>query len=31
MSKLANLGGDPVRTKPWPPWPDGRDQDAAAV
>lgn len=31
MSKLALLGGDPVRTKPWPPWPDGREQDASAV
>lgn len=31
MSKLAILGGDPVRTKPWPAWPDGRDRDAAAV
>jgi dTDP-4-amino-4,6-dideoxygalactose transaminase len=31
MSKLAILGGEPVRTKPWPPWPDPRDEDAEAV
>jgi len=31
MSKLALLGGDPVRTKPWPNWPDGREEDIEAV
>lgn len=31
MSKLAILGGVPVRTKPWPAWPDAREQDVEAV
>ncbi len=31
MSALAALGGAPVRTRPWPSWPDGRDEDVAAV
>ncbi len=31
MSKLALLGGDPVRTRPWPGWPDVREEDVAAV
>jgi dTDP-4-amino-4,6-dideoxygalactose transaminase len=31
MSKLALLGGEPVRTKPWPAWPDVREEDVAAV
>ncbi len=31
MSKLALLGGDPVRRKPWPNWPDGREEDIEAV
>ncbi len=31
MSKLALLGGDPIRTKPWPSWPDAREQDVQAV
>jgi len=31
VSRLAILGGEPVRTKPWPEWPDGREEDVAAV
>lgn len=31
MSTLALLGGEPVRTKPWPAWPDVREDDLAAV
>ena len=31
MSKLAILGGEPVRKKPWPAWPDGREEDVRAV
>ena len=29
MSRPAILGGEPVRTKPWPEWPDGREEDVA--
>ncbi|MGD0111474.1 MAG: DegT/DnrJ/EryC1/StrS family aminotransferase [Armatimonadota bacterium] len=31
MGKLALLGGDAVRRAPWPPWPDPREEDIAAV
>jgi len=31
MSKLALLGGDAVRRASWPPWPDPREEDIAAV
>jgi dTDP-4-amino-4,6-dideoxygalactose transaminase len=31
MSTLALLGGDPVRTEPWPTWPDVREEDVEAV
>ena len=31
MSTLAVLGGDAVRTRPWPTWPDPREEDIAAV
>jgi len=31
MSKLAVLGGEPVRTKQWPDWPDVREADVEAV
>jgi dTDP-4-amino-4,6-dideoxygalactose transaminase len=31
MAKLALHGGDPVRTKPWPAWPDAREEDVQAV
>jgi len=31
MSRLAIKGGEPVRTKPWPEWPDRREEDARAV
>jgi dTDP-4-amino-4,6-dideoxygalactose transaminase len=31
VSTLALLGGEPVRTKPWPVWPDVREDDLAAV
>ncbi|MBN1458391.1 MAG: DegT/DnrJ/EryC1/StrS family aminotransferase [Armatimonadetes bacterium] len=31
MSKLALLGGTPVRTRPWPHWPDVREEDVEAV
>ena len=31
MSALAIKGGEPVRTKPWPDWPDRRDEDVRAV
>lgn len=31
MSTLAALGGDPVRTEPYPPWPDFDERDVEAV
>jgi dTDP-4-amino-4,6-dideoxygalactose transaminase len=31
MSKLAVLGGEPVRAKSWPSWPDSRQEDVDAV
>jgi dTDP-4-amino-4,6-dideoxygalactose transaminase len=31
MSRLAILGGEPIRTKPWPRWPDVREEDVEAV
>jgi dTDP-4-amino-4,6-dideoxygalactose transaminase len=31
MSQLAIFGGEPVRTKPWPSWPDVREEDIEAV
>jgi dTDP-4-amino-4,6-dideoxygalactose transaminase len=31
MNKLAVLGGEPVRARPWPAWPDGRADDVEAV
>ncbi|UCC69235.1 MAG: DegT/DnrJ/EryC1/StrS family aminotransferase [Armatimonadota bacterium] len=31
MSKLAVLGGEPIRAEPWPAWPDVREQDVEAV
>jgi dTDP-4-amino-4,6-dideoxygalactose transaminase len=31
MAKLALFGGDPVRAKPWPAWPDSRQEEAQAV
>lgn len=31
MSKLAALGGEPVRTEPYPPWPVFDDRDIEAV
>src|SRR5574340_364991 len=31
MSKLALLGGEPVRSRPWLSWPDPREEDVEAV
>jgi len=31
MSTLALLGGEPVRTRPWPAWPDVREEDVEAI
>jgi len=31
MAQLAIAGGDPVRTRPYPDWPHGDDEDVAAV
>lgn len=31
MSTLALFGGEPVRSKPWPTWPDRREEDVRAV
>jgi dTDP-4-amino-4,6-dideoxygalactose transaminase len=31
MSRLAILGGEPVRSKPWLAWPDSRREDVEAV
>jgi dTDP-4-amino-4,6-dideoxygalactose transaminase len=31
MSKLAVVGGEPVRSKPWPHWPEAREGDVEAV
>lgn len=31
MSKLALLGGEPIRSRPWSPWPDPREEDVEAV
>ena len=30
-TRLALLGGEPVRSAPWPQWPDARDEDVSAV